>query len=89
MESSLALHRISEFTQHFTTVATVQATVQNRVHVVTQKPNGAISQQNLSPASVPAARSEKAGKVHNNVRDPAVWRVVSVGERAHGTGMSP
>jgi len=75
--------------QDFATVAAVHAAMQHGVDVVAEESHGPIAEQNLSTACMEAARSEETGEVHHDIRDPAVWRVVAVGQSTDGSGMSP
>ena len=75
--------------QDFAAVAAVHTAVQHGVDVVAEESHRTIAEQNLSTAGMKTARSEEAGEVHHNIRDPAVWRVVAVSQSADGAGMSP
>ena len=78
-----------KLTLDFAAVTAVHTAVQHGVDVVAEESYGTIAEQNLSTAGMKTARSEEAGEVHHNIRDPAVWCVVAVRQSADGSGVSP
>ena len=75
--------------QDFAAVAAVHATMEHGVDVVAEESHRTIAEQYLSTTCMKAARPEETGEVDHNIRDPAVWRVVAVGQSTDGSGMSP
>ena len=70
---------------HFATVAAMESAMQGGINGVTEESNRTVAERDHCTTRMKAARCEEAGEMDHEVRDTAVGRAVSVGQRADGT----